>query len=404
MSSQTRSSAPATGASTRAIHASVDRSSPFGSVTTPIYQTTTYIQSEIGQELKYTYSRGDNPTVAALERALAEFEGLRHAVAFSTGMSAISTLLLATLRAGDHVICGDVVYGGTYRLLDQILSPFGVTASFVDASNAHDLAETLRPETRLVLVETPANPTMKVCDIRAIADRLVDRDALLVVDNTFLTAALQDAAALGADVVVHSTTKYIEGHNGTVGGAVLCNDPQLADRIRFVRKSLGTIQSPQNAWLTIRGLKTLPLRLERHSHNAMTVANYLEKHPRVKSVAYPLLSSAPGYAVALRQQTGGGGMLAFELVDGFEGALAFCRNLKRLILAENLGAVETIVTHPASMTHADIDRGERLRFGITDGLIRVSVGLEDADDILDDLAQALGEKEALLAPEEVAAQ
>lgn len=404
MSSQTRSSAPATGASTRAIHASVDRSSPFGAVTTPIYQTTTYIQSEIGQELKYTYSRGDNPTVAALEKALAEFEGLQYAAAFSTGMSAISTLLLATLRAGDHVICGDVVYGGTYRLLDQILSAFGVTASFVDASNARDVTDALRPETRLVLVETPANPTMKVCDIRAIAERLVDHGALLVVDNTFLTAALQDAAALGADVVVHSTTKYIEGHNGTVGGAVLCNDPQLADRLRFVRKSLGTIQSPQHAWLTIRGLKTLPLRLERHSRNALTVADYLENHPRVKSVAYPLLPSSPGYAVAVRQQTGGGGMLAFELVDGFEGALDFCRNLKRLILAENLGAVETIVTHPASMTHADIDREERLRFGITDGLIRVSVGLEDVDDIIDDLAQALGKEEAVPAHREVAAQ
>lgn len=377
------------GPSTRAIHSSLDRDAPFGSVTTPLYQSTTFIQNEIGADAGFTYSRADNPTVAALERALATFEGVQHALAFSTGLSAITTLLLGTLKSGDHVVCGDVVYGGTYRLLDQLLSKFGVQTSFVDASEPAKVASALRPETKLVIVETPANPTMKLCDVRALADLLVDHPALLVVDNTFLTAALQDVASLGADIVVYSTTKYIEGHNSTVGGAILCDDDALAQHLKFIRKSLGTIQAPYNAWLTIRGLKTLPLRIAQHSENALAVASWLEGHPRVQVVRYPPLPSSPDHDLAARQQKAGGGMLCFELVDGFDGAVEFCRALRRCILAENLGAVETIVTHPASMTHADVAPAERERLGITAGLVRVSVGLEDSADIIADFEQAL---------------
>lgn len=387
------------GAATRAIHSSLERDAPFGSVTTPLYQSTTFIQSEIGVDTGFTYSRADNPTVAALERALADFEGLRHALAFSTGLSAITTLLLATLKSGDHVVCGDVVYGGTYRLLDQILSAFGVTTSFVDASDSGSIAAALLPETKLVIVETPANPTMKLCDIRALADVLIGHEALLVVDNTFLTATLQDAAGLGADVVVYSTTKYIEGHNSTVGGAILCDDDLVADRLRFIRKSLGTIQSPYNAWLTIRGLKTLPLRIAQHSTNALEVATWLEGHPRVRSVSYALLPSSPDHDLAIRQQSAGGGMLCFELIDGYDGAIEFCRRLRCCILAENLGAVETIVTHPASMTHADVSPAERDRLGITAGLVRVSVGLEDATDVIADFEQALRKNQPSIVPQ-----
>ncbi len=374
---------------TRAIHASVDRDAPFGSVTTPLIQSTTFRQSAIGDDAAHTYSRASNPTVAALEAALAAFEGLPYALAFSTGMSAITTLLLGTLRSGDHVVCGNVVYGGTYRLLDQILRQFGVATTFVDASDAEAVRAALRPNTRHVIVETPANPTLDVCDVAALADVTRDTDTLLVVDNTFLTAALQDVGALGADVVVYSTTKYIEGHNATVGGAVLCKDEVLHNRLDFIRKSLGTIQSPQNAWLTIRGLKTLPLRMERHSENALLVAQWLESRDEVASVSYPFLKSSAGYATAIRQQRAGGGMIAFELKSGFDGAVTFCRSLQCAILAENLGAVESIVTHPASMTHADVDPAERERTGITDGLIRVSIGLEDPADLIQDFDQAI---------------
>ncbi len=376
-------------ASTRAVHAGLSREAPFGSATTPLFQTTTFAQRELNGQIVHTYSRASNPTVAALETALSELEGLPFAAAFNTGMSAITTLLLATTRSGDHVVCGDVVYGGTRRFLEQILPRFGVKATFVDASNLDAVSAALRPETKHVIVETPANPTLKVCDIGALSALLSDTGSTLVVDNTFLTSFGQDVVSLGADIVVYSTTKFVEGHNSALGGAVLCADRDLHDRLVHIRKSVGTIQSPNNAWLTLRGLKTLPLRLPRHSNSALAIAEFLLAQPAVAEVHYPWLQGSPGYQVARRQQRYGGGVVAAEFVDGYAGAVQFCQALRLCLLAENLGATETIVTHPASMTHGDVDPTERERLGIRDGLIRISVGLEDPDDIVADISDAL---------------
>lgn len=376
---------------TQAIHGGVGPDPTTGAVVPPVYQSTTYAQHSVGDEPDFTYSRAHNPTVTALETALATLEDMPHAFAFSTGMSAITTLMLTLLGADAHVVCSDVAYGGTVRLLDQVLTHFDVDFTFADASDPQHVARAIRPETRLVIIETPANPTMKLADIAVIAELTRERGILLAVDNTFLTAVLQRPADLGADIIIYSTTKYIEGHNTTVGGALLLNDDELAERIDFVRKTTGTIQSPWNAWLTAKGLKTLPLRIRQHSVHALEVAQWLEQHPLVERVAYPLLDSFPQVDLARRQQLGGGGMLAFELFGGFEAGKRFMEKLQRCILAENLGAVETLVTHPASMTHSHMAPERRRRLGITDGLVRLSVGLEHPSDLIADLDHALND-------------
>ncbi|MCH9650927.1 MAG: PLP-dependent aspartate aminotransferase family protein [Deltaproteobacteria bacterium] len=360
-----------------------------GAVVPPIFQSTTYAQPRVGSEQDFTYSRAHNPTVSALESALASLEGLAHARCFATGMAATSALALATLESGSHVVCSDVVYGGTVRLLEQVLDRFGVETTFVDTSDPALLAEALRPDTRLVFVETPANPTLKLTDLKAVGEVLADHPALLAVDNTFLTAALQRPAELGADIVVYSTTKYIEGHNSTVGGALVMDCPELCDRLDFVRKTTGSIQSPWEAWLTLRGLKTLPLRMERHSQSARLVARWLADHPSVDTVHYPFLDTFPQRLLAERQQRDGGGMLAFEVRGGLATSLEFMNSLRLCTLAENLGAAETLVTHPPTMTHGDLDPGQRRQRGISDSLVRLSVGLEHPDDLLADLDQAL---------------
>ncbi|TAH36362.1 MAG: cystathionine gamma-synthase [Planctomycetota bacterium] len=377
------------GFATRAIHGGLRADPATGAILTPIYQSTTYVQEAVGKDKGYTYSRAGNPTVAALEYNLGALEQALPAVCFGTGMAAITTLLLGTLRAGERVVCSDVVYGGTVRLLRQVLVDFGVRADFVDSACLEELQASLREPARLLFIETPANPTLKLTDIAAAAQFAHAAGALLVVDNTFLTPALQDAFGLGADVVVHSTTKYIEGHNATVGGALLTRVPALRERFGFVRKSVGTIQSPLEAWLTLRGLKTLELRMQRHSASALAVAEYLEAHPRVTRVSYPWLRSFPQQALARRQQRAGGGIVAFEVEGGTEAGIRVLNNVRLCALAENLGAAETLITHPASMTHASIPAEERRRAGIGDGLIRLSVGLEDSSDIIADLEQAL---------------
>lgn len=380
----------AQGFATRAIHGGLTADPTTGAMLTPIYQTTTFVQEAVGKDKGYTYSRSGNPTVAALERNLGALERALPAACFGTGMAALTTLFLALLRAGDRVVVSDVVYGGTARLLRQVFEGFGIRAAFVDTSRPERLAAELAAEpARLVLVESPANPTLKLTDLAAVAGIAHAAGALLAVDNTLLTPALQRPLDLGADLVVHSTTKYIEGHNATVGGAVLTRRSELAERIRYVQNAAGSIQAPHEAWLTLRGIKTLAMRMERHSANALRVARFLAAHPRVCHVAYPWLEEFPQHALARRQQDAGGGILAFEVAGGSAAGVRVMNAVRLCALAENLGAVETLITHPASMTHASLPAGERASVGIGDGLIRLSVGLEDPDDVIADLEQAL---------------
>ncbi len=374
--------------STSVIHAGLSADPATGALLTPIYQSTTYLQEAVGVHKGFTYSRADNPTVAALERALGALEGTPPAVCFATGMAAISALFLSILKSGDHAVISDVVYGGTVRLFQQILNGVGISASFVDTSRPEEVERAVTPQTRIVFIETPANPTLKLTDIAAIARVTKRAGILLAVDNTFLTPVLQRPLELGADISVLSTTKYIEGHNATVGGSIATKDQALIDRLRLVRKTLGCIQSPLESWITLRGLKTLPVRMQRHSENAATVARWLEQHPSVERVYYPGLESFPQKELADRQQALPGGMLSFELRGGTEVGIAVMNSVKLCALAENLGAVETLITHPASMTHADVPPETRAAIGISDGLVRLSVGLENPRDLIADLEQA----------------
>lgn len=375
--------------STLAIHAGPGPDEATGALLTPIHQSTTFKQDGIGQDRGFTYSRTGNPTVSALEERLGALENALPATAYATGMAATTTLFLSVLRAGDRVVVSDVVYGGTVRVLQQVLHSFGVEAEFVDTADLNQLADALRKPTRLLFLETPANPTLKLTDIEGAAKLAKAAGALVAVDNTFLTSALQQPLDLGADLVVYSTTKYIEGHNSTVGGALLTRDEELNERIRFVKGTAGTTQAPWESWLTLRGLKTLPLRLEKHSQNALHVAEYLEKHAQVAQVYYPYLPSFPQYELAQRQQSSGGGIVSFELNGGLEAGKQFLSGLKLFTLAENLGAVESLVTHPATMTHASVPVEQRRAAGIRDGLIRLSVGLEGEEDLIADLDWAL---------------
>ena len=377
------------GFSTRAIHAGLRPDAATGAILTPIYQTTTFVQEAVGRDKGFTYSRSDNPTVAALERNLGGLEAALPAVCFATGMAALTALCLALLRAGDRVVVSDVVYGGTVRLLRQVLAPFAVRSELVDTASDERLAAALGTVTRLVVIESPANPTLKLTDIAAAAERAHAAGALLAVDGTLLTPALQRPLDLGADLVVHSTTKYLEGHNSTVGGAVLTRSPELAEKLRFVRNATGSIQAPHEAWLTLRGIKTLALRMQRHSDSALAVARFLAAHPRVVNLAYPWLDSFPQHELARRQQRAGGGMIAFEVAGGAAAGVRMMNAVRLVALAENLGAAESLITHPASMTHAAIPEAERRAVGIGDGLVRLSVGLEDPADIIDDLDRAL---------------
>lgn len=374
---------------TVAIHGGRKPDSAFGAILTPIYQSTTYVQEAVGVHKGFTYSRAANPTVDALEQALGAVEKTPPAVCFATGMAAITTLFLSVLKQGDHAIVSEVVYGGTVRLFEQLLVGLGIECSFVDASRTELVEAAIKPRTRIIFLETPGNPTLQLCDVRSIADLAHRHGIKVAVDNTFLTPVLQPILELGADISVLSTTKYIEGHNATVGGSLATRDEDLLARFRLVRKTLGCIQSPQEAWLTLRGLKTLPFRMKLHSENALAVATWLEAHPAVERVLYPGLASFPQHELALRQHEAHGGILSFEIKAGAEAAITLMNSVKLCSLAENLGAVETLITHPVSMTHADVPVAQRERVGITDGLVRLSVGLESPEDIIADLDQAL---------------
>jgi len=374
---------------TLALHAGTTPDPVTGAMLTPIYQTTTYQQEAVGKDRGFKYSRSGNPTVSALERRLAAIEGAEFATCYSTGLAATTALFLALLKNGDRVVSSQAVYGGTVRLLRQTLAPFGVQAEFVDTSNADAFAKALQKPTRLVFIETPANPTLKLTDV-GLASRLAkNAGALLVVDNTLLTPALQRPFDLGADIVLHSTTKFIEGHNATVGGALITRDASLHDQFLFTRNTIGAIQSPFAAWLTLQGVKTLPLRMARHCENAGRIARFLESHPRITRLVYPGLESFPQFELARRQQSAGGALIAFEVEGGVEAGVHLMNSMRLCALAENLGAAETIITHPVSMTHGAVPPEQRAAAGITDGLVRLSVGLENPDDIIADLEHAL---------------
>lgn len=374
---------------TLALHAGTFPDPATGAILTPIYQTTTFRQAAVGHDKGFTYSRSRNPTVSALEARLAALEGAELCTCYGTGLAATTALCLALLSAGDRVVVSQAVYGGTVRLFRQVFANFRVEAQFVDTSDEEALAQALRTPARFLFIETPANPTLDITDIQ-LASRLArSAGALLVVDNTLLTPALQRPFEFGADVILHSTTKFIEGHNATIGGALITRDAELHERFLFARNAIGAIQSPFPAWLTLQGIKTLPLRMARHSQNAIRIAEFLTDHDRVTKVIYPGLQSFPQFELAQRQHKTGGAMIAFEVAGGVEAGIRLMNSVRLCALAENLGAAETLITHPASMTHADVPAPQRQAAGITEGLVRLSVGLEDPADLIRDLDQAL---------------
>jgi cystathionine beta-lyase/cystathionine gamma-synthase len=369
---------------TLAIHAGQEPDPLSGAVMTPIVLSSTFAQDGPGGHKGYDYSRAGNPTRSALETCIAALEGAKHGIAFGSGCAATTAMLL-TLKSGDHVLCGDDVYGGTFRIFDKVLKPFGLDATFLDMSDPAQVKAAMRPTTRLVWLETPSNPMLKIFDIAAIAQIAKAGNALLAVDNTFATPMLQQPLALGASVVVHSTTKYLNGHSDVVGGAAATNDAALAEKLAFLQKSVGGVPSPFDCYLVLRGLKTLGVRMQRHVQSARIIAEMLAKHPQVERVFYPGLPTHKGHDLAARQMKGPGGMISFDLVGGIQAATAFLKALRVFVCAESLGGVESLAEHPAIMTHASLPADVRRTLGIGDGLLRLSVGLEDVGDLREDL-------------------
>jgi cystathionine gamma-lyase len=376
---------------TRAIHAGQSPDPSTGAVMTPIYATSTYVQSSPGVHQGYEYSRSHNPTRFAWERCVADLEGGSRGFAFASGLAATSTIL-ELLDSGSHVICADDVYGGTYRLFERVRRrSAGLDFSFVDLADPAALDAAIRPETRMVWLETPTNPTLKLVDIAAVAERARKRGLLVVVDNTFCSPMVQRPLELGAHMVMHSATKYLNGHSDIVGGiAVVGDDADLAERMAFLQNAVGGIQGPFDSFLGLRGLKTLHLRMRAHCDNAMALAQALEGHPALERVVYPGLASHPQHALASRQMQGYGGMVSVWLKGGFEAAKAFMERLELFACAESLGGVESLANHPAVMTHASVPADRRAQLGVTDNLVRLSVGVEDVADLRDDVLQALG--------------
>ena len=375
------------GFATRAIHDGQEPDELTGAVNVPIYLTSTYQQEAIGKNKGHEYARLTNPTRDALEENLRSLEGGTSAHVFGSGMAAI-TAMLTMMKTGDHVVCSDNVYGGTQRVFDKVLANYGLTFTYVDSSVAENVAAAIRPETKLVHIETPTNPMMAITDIRAVADICHAKGVELSVDNTFLSPYLQQPIALGADIVMHSTTKFLNGHSDGLGGVLVCTTEEQAERFRFVQKCTGGILSPFESYLLLRGVKTLAVRMKQHDANGRAVAEFLAGHKAVEKVFYPGLKDHPQHELAARQQSGFGSMISIEL-GSFERANRFAQRLKLGFLAESLGGVETLICHPATMTHAAVSAEGRAKLGITDGLMRISVGIEDVEDIIADLDQAL---------------
>ena len=376
--------------STAAIHAGQDADPTTGATIVPIYQTSTYTQESVGEHKGFDYSRTTNPTRVALEEQLAALENAKFGAAFSSGMAATSAVL-NLLSAGDHVVVTDDSYGGTYRLFSGVLTRYGLDFTYVDMADLAAVRAAVKPNTKMFWLETPTNPLLKLIDIRGVASLRDEtaKNAVIVVDNTFASPYFQQPLSLGADIVVHSTTKYIGGHSDVVGGVALTSNSELYDVIKFHQNAVGGVPSPHDAWLTMRGAKTLALRMREHAKNAQVIAQFLESHPEVERVYYPGLASHPQHELARRQMSGFGGMVSVTLKGPEQRAIDFASRMKYFSLAESLGGVESLICHPARMTHGSIPKDERERRGITDGLLRLSVGIEDVEDLVADLQQAL---------------
>ena len=375
---------------TRFIHAGAEPDPSTGAIMTPIYQTSTYVQAAPGEHKGFEYARSQNPTRKALETALAEIENGKFGLAFSSGVAATDAVI-KLLQPGDEVIAANDMYGGTYRLFTKVFEKFGIRFVFVDTTNASNVASAITPQTKLIWIETPTNPLMNITDITAVAAIAKKAGVLLCVDNTFASPYLQNPLDFGADIVMHSSTKYLGGHSDVIQGALIMNDESLRDQLYFIQKSCGAVPGPMDCFLVLRGIKTLHLRMERHCLNGQLIAQFLRSHPKVERVYWCGFEDHPNYDIAKRQMRGFGGMMSFTLKDDSEAAARKVLSSTKLFsLAESLGGVESLINHPASMTHASIPRPERLRNGLTDGLIRLSVGCEDAADLMEDLKQAIG--------------
>lgn len=380
------------GFSTKAIHTGEEpnlKEGGYGDVVMPIHISTTYARKELEHPTAgYEYTRSLNPTRNALEQKLAALEHAEYGLAFASGLAAESTIILSLLQAGDHVIAFDDLYGGTKRLLNKVFINYNITVSYVDATTALEVGNAILPETKMIWIETPSNPLLKVCDIEAIASIAKANNLVLVVDNTFLSPYFQNPLDWGADIVVHSSTKYLGGHSDVLGGAIMLSDEYLYKKLKFHQNAVGAVPSPFDSYLTMRGIKTLELRMLRHAENALKLAEYLEKHSKVERVIYPGLKSHPQHGLSEKQSRGNGGMLTFLLKGDAEDSRQFLQKLELFALAESLGGVESLIEHPATMTHASVDKSEREKIGITDNLIRISVGIENMEDLIADLEQA----------------
>lgn len=373
---------------TIAIHAGNRPDTTYGAISVPIYQTSTFVFEDVGKTRGYDYSRTANPTRKVLEDTIAQLEGGKAGFAFATGMAAEATVM-HLLKAGDHVISGDDVYGGTYRLFQDVMQGLGMEVTFLRMDSRQAIEQAIKPNTCMLWLETPSNPLLNIVDIEMAVDIAKKHNLLSVIDNTFATPYLLRPIEYGIDLVVHSTTKYLNGHCDVVGGAVVTTTDELTQRVQFLMNAMGTCASPFDCWLVLRGIETLPLRMRQHEENAMAVANYLKGHAAVKKVFYPGLDSHPGHEIARRQMKGFGGMVSFEVKEGKAAVNRFLKRMKIFALAESLGGVASLAEHPATMSHASMPKDYQEKVGITDGLIRLSVGLENVDDLIDDLNRAL---------------
>ena len=374
--------------STICIHAGQEPDPSTGAIITPIFQTATYVQDALGQHKGYEYARTQNPTRLAVEQNLAAIEGGKAAYAFASGMAAIGAIA-TMLEAGDHVVVTDNTYGGTFRLFDKVLTKYQLSFTYVDTSRLDETERAIRPATRMLFVETPTNPVMRITDLEATARLARTHNLRLVVDNTFASPCLQRPIEFGADIVVHSTTKYLNGHSDSVGGIVIATRDEDIEWLKFIQNAEGAILSPFDSWLVLRGTKTLALRMAQHSANGLALAEFLQSHPKVKKVLYPGLPSHPQHDLAKRQMNAFGGMLAFDM-GTFEEARRVCNSVRLMALAESLGGVETLISHPATMTHASVPPERRAAIGLTDSLVRISAGIEDPQDLVEDLQRAIG--------------
>ena len=373
---------------TKAVHAGITPDPATGSIVPPIYQTATYILEEVGKDKGFDYTRSSNPTRATLENSLAILEGGKYGISFSSGMASVDAIL-KLLSSGDHVVSSNDVYGGVFRLFNEVLSRYGLSFTFVNTSEPSAVEEAIRPNTKLIWLETPTNPLLQITDIDLISKIAKAHDILLGVDSTFATPYLLRPLEWEVDIVMHSTTKYLSGHNQIIGGILITNSEELNGKLKFLQKTIGAVSSPFDCWLTLLGLKTLSLRMARHSSNGMEVAQFLADHPKVERVIYPGLQSHPQHEIAKRQMKAFSGMISFDLKGGFDAGKTLMNSVQLCALAESLGAVESMITHPASMTHADVPEDIRVARGLTNGLVRISVGIEDVRDIMADLEQAL---------------